>query len=275
MVLKGKTLKNSVTFEGVGIHSGEISKITVHPSPRMGIFFYKNGVEIPALHPFVVNTLAGTDLCKEGVVIKTVEHLIASFYLLGIDSAVVEFHRGSEVPITDGSAKIFYEEFKRVGFEELEHYQTVLLINQEFEIRPNGNFIRIKPYGGERFIYEGEFPYIGRQRVEYIGTPDDALIGARTFCSLEDIPFLWLNSLGKGGNPINTLPLSSDLKYLVYSSEPAYHKLLDLIGDIALTGGRVIGEIYYFKGNHRLNHQLREFLIKSSKREEPIFAAAI
>jgi UDP-3-O-[3-hydroxymyristoyl] N-acetylglucosamine deacetylase len=275
MVLKGKTLRDSVTFEGVGIHTGEISKITVHPSPRRGIFFYKNGIEIPALHPFVVNSLASTDLGKDGVVIKTVEHLMASFYLLGIDSAVVEFHRGSEVPITDGSAKVFCEEFKRVGFEELEHYQTVFVIEEEFEIRPNGNFVRVRPYAGERFVYEGDFPYIGRKRVEYIGSPDEALVGARTFCRVEDVPLLWLNSLGKGGNPINTLPLSSDLRYLVYSGEPAYHKLLDLIGDIALLGGRVIGEIYSFRGNHRLNHQLREFLVKNGKRKELTFAAAI
>ncbi len=268
MVLKGRTLRDSVTIEGVGIHTGEISKITVHPSSRKGIFFYKDGVEIPALHQFVVNTLASTDLGKDGVVMKTVEHLMATFYLLKIDSAVVEFHRGAEVPITDGSAKVFYEEFKRVGFEELEHYQTLFVIKEEFEIRPNGNFIRVKPFEGEKITFEGDFPYIGRKRVEYLGTPTEALIGARTFCRVEDVPLLWLTSLGKGGNPINTLPLSYDLTYLVYSDEPAYHNLLDLIGDISLIGGRVVGEIFYLKGNHRLNHQLRDYLIKNCKREE-------
>ena len=275
MVLKGKTLRNSVTFEGVGIHTGEVSKITVHPSSRKGIFFYKDGIEIPALHHFVVNTVASTDLGKDGVVIKTVEHLMATFYLLKIDSAVVEFHRGTEVPITDGSAKVFYEEFKMVGFEELEHYQTLFVIKEEFEIRPNGNFVKVKPFEGEKFTFEGDFPYIGRKRVEYLGTPTQALIGARTFCKMEDVPVLWLTSLGKGGNPINTLPLSYDLEYLVYSDEPAYHKLLDLIGDISLIGGRVAGEIFSFKGNHRLNHQLRELLIRTCKREEFTPAKAI
>lgn len=275
MVLKGKTLKDSVTFEGIGIHTGEVSKISVHPSSRKGIFFYKDGIEIPALHRFVVNTLASTDLGKDGVVIKTVEHLMATFYLLKIDSAVVEFRRGNEIPITDGSAKVFYEEFKRVGFETLDHYQTLFVIKEEFEIRPNGNFLRVKPFEGEKFAFEGYFPYIGLKRVEYLGTPTEALIGARTFCRMEDIPSLWIASLGKGGNPVNTLPLSYDLKYLVYSAEPAYHKLLDLIGDIYLIGGRVVGEIFSFKGNHRLNHQLRDYLIKKCKREEFVSAKAI
>jgi len=268
MDLKGKTLKASVAFEGVGIHTGEIAKIKIHPSDRKGIFFKKKGLKIPAHHNFVVNTFAGTNVGLEGKVVRTVEHLMAAFYLLGVDSAIVEIQKGSEIPIVDGGAKIFVEAFKTVGFEELPHTQTVFTVRERFRIQPNGNFVEVEPYEGELFTFEGIFPKVGRRSATYSGQIEEALIGARTFCDADDIPFLWINAFGLGGYAVNTLPLTDNLEYLVYSSEPAYHKLLDLIGDLALLGGRVRAKIYSFKGNHRLNHQLRDYILKSGKVEK-------
>lgn len=261
-LLKGKTLKDTLTFRGVGIHTGEVSEIKVHPSDRRGIYFYTGGVYIPAHHRFVVNTVAGTDLGRDGRVIKTVEHLMAAFYLSEVDSAVVEITKGWEIPILDGSAKPFYEAFQSTGFVELNHTQKVVKITEQFEVRPNGNFALLEPYNGELFVFEGVFPHVGRKRVVYNGKPNEALLGARTFCRLEDIEALKANNLGLGGTLLNTLVLDRDLTHLVYSSEPAYHKLLDFIGDIALLGARIVGKIYIFNGNHRLNHAVRDYLLK-------------
>ena len=265
MEWRGKTLKDSVALEGVGIHTGEIAKIKIHPSDRKGIFFYKRGLKIPAHHNFVVNTLAGTDIGLNGVLIRTVEHLMAALYLLGVDSAIVEIEKGSEIPITDGGAKTFVETFKGVGLVELPHKQTVFTIKEYFRIQPNGNFVEVEPYDGEFFTFEGIFPKVGRRSATYKGKMEEALIGARTFCDADDFAYMWINGFGLGGYAVNTLPLTDGLEYLIYSSEPAYHKLLDLIGDLALLGGRVLGKIYSFKGNHRLNHQLRDYILKSEK----------
>ena len=260
--VKGRTLRKAVSIEGVGIHTGQLAKITVHPSPRRGIFFYKNGVEIPAHHNFVTNTVNSTDLSKDGETVKTVEHLMAAFYLLGVDSTVVEVN-GPEIPIADGSAKIFVDLFEEAGIEELDHFQVYYNIIFPYRVKPNGIYADIKPFEGEKLVYEGEFPHLGRIKVSYEGGKfEEALAGARTFCPVDRVPLLWLENLGRGGNIVNTLPLTGDLKFLVYSKEPAYHKLLDLIGDMALLGGRVLGEIYSFKGSHALNHQVREVILK-------------
>ena len=265
--LRGRTLKDSVTLKGVGIHTGEVSRITIHPSAKRGIYFYKNGVKIPALHQYVVNTVASTDLCNDGKCVRTVEHLMAAFYLLGIDSAVVEVE-GLEIPIADGSAKVFFDLISDVGIEELDHPQRYFKIVRPEEVRPNGIFARLKVYNGERLVYEDVFNHLGRRKAVYEGEAWEALVGARTFCYIEDVPLLWLLNLGRGGNPINTLPLDENLCYLVYGDEPVNHKLLDLIGDIALVGGRIWGEIYSSGGNHTLNHMVREVILKGGVAKE-------
>ncbi len=254
-----KTLKNKVSFEGVGIHTGEVAKITLHPTEGRGIFFYKEGVFIPAFHDYVVGTTLGTDLGVEGKIVKTVEHLMAAFYIAGVDSAVVEVERGNEIPILDGSALLFFEAIEEAGTVEVGYWRT-LKIKYYRKIVPNGIFTEIKPFDGEKFVFEGEFPFVGRKRVEYLGKVDKKLLAARTFCRLEDVESLRRAGFGQGGTYINTMVLDENLESLVYSDEPAYHKLLDLIGDLSLLGVRIEGEIYSFRGGHFLNHKVREYL---------------
>jgi len=262
MEIKVKTLRNAVTFRGVGIHTGEVCEIKVHPRAERGIVFLKKGVEIPAHHNFVVGTVGGTNLGNGGMVVKTVEHLMAALYLAGIDAAQIEIVQGSEIPILDGSAKPFFEAFKAVGTVNGEGFRKFLKISVKSRVQPNGVFAILEPYIGERFEFEGEFPYIGRRRAVYDGKPSETLIAARTFCRLEDVEYLRSMNLGLGGSFLNTLILDKALSNLIYSSEPAYHKLLDLIGDIALVGARIIGKIYSFGGNHTLNHEIRKVLLK-------------
>ncbi len=275
--IKGRTLRDRITLEGVGIHTGEISKIVIHPSEKRGIYFLHKGELIPALHQYVVNTSFATDLGKGNKVIRTVEHLMAAFYLLGIDSAVVEILRGNEIPILDGGAKVFFEEFQRVGLEELDHYWEIIEVVFYHRIQPNGIFAELYPNPKGIFEFEGEFKFFEekikkkRVKVSYTDgeTPEGALVGARTFCYESDVEILRANNLGLGGYYVNTLVLNENLDNLIYSTEPAYHKLLDLIGDLALVGKRIRGRIYSFKGGHSLNHSIREYLLKFGRIIKP------
>jgi len=110
--MKKATIKQEATFEGVGLHSGEFSRIVLHPDDGGSVRFLIKGEVIPAHYQYVVNTNHSTDIGKNGVVIKTVEHLMAVLYILGIDSLVVEFLEGFEVPAMDGSGYYFYKSLK-------------------------------------------------------------------------------------------------------------------------------------------------------------------
>jgi len=262
--IKGRTLKDEIKIEGVGIHTGEISKIRIIPSEIRGIFFIKGKTVIPATHQYVANTIAATDLGKDGKIIRTVEHIMAAFYLAGVDSAIVEVE-GDEIPIMEGGAKTLLESFKSVGFQTLEHLQRVFILKEKVRVQPNGNFIEAYPSRNEEFTYDGIIPHIGRRQVTYNGEVcSDALIGARTFCLYEDIEKLKSQNLGLGGNLINTLVIDKELTYVIYKDEPFYHKLLDLIGDLYLLGGRFLAKVYSFKGNHTLNHMFREYVLKNN-----------
>ncbi|NPA14181.1 MAG: UDP-3-O-acyl-N-acetylglucosamine deacetylase [Aquificae bacterium] len=260
MLLRGKTLRNSITLTGVGIHNGIRNKIKIHPSEERGIYFLIKGVKIPALHKYVVNTCYSTDLGRENQIVRTVEHIMAAFYLLKIDSAVVEIVEGNEIPILGGGAKEFIEAFLSVGTVELEHYQKIFRLAEHKRYQPNGNFVEALPFEKEVFIYEGIFRYLGRQLAVYEGGLESKLIGARTFCFEEDIPNLRKMNLGKGGYHVNTLVINPSGEYLRYREEPTYHKLLDLIGDMALLGGRLQMIIYSFRGGHSTNHGLRQLI---------------
>jgi UDP-3-O-acyl-N-acetylglucosamine deacetylase len=185
---------------------------------------------------------------------------MAAFYLTKIDSAVVEIVEGDEIPILGGGAKEFIEAFLSVGTQSLEHYQRVFKLTAYQRYQPNGNFVEALPFDREIFVYEGIFKYVGRQLAVYEGGLESKLIGARTFCYEEDIPNLRKMNLGKGGYHVNTLVINPSREYLRYREEPAYHKLLDLIGDMALLGGRLQMIIYSFKGGHSTNHGLRQLI---------------
>jgi len=264
---RARTLLRSVSLEGVGIHSGERSKIVVKPSGRAGIVFRVRGVEIPARHEFVVSTTLSTDLGRGGVRVRTVEHLMAAFYLAGVDAALVELVGGEELPILDGSALEFFKAIKRAGVKEISDPVRVLRIARPLRVRSDRAEATLKPYRGERFVYEGNFPRLGRIRVVHEGEPKEALLGARTFCRREDVELLRKNNYGRGGSLINTLVLDEEKTNLVYRAEPAYHKLLDLIGDLALIGARIEGEVISKGGGHSLNHLIREEILKHFARE--------
>ena len=261
----GRTIKSPIYIEGKGVHSGEKSRIIIHPSDKRGIFFLIDGIVIPALHDYVVNTRGSTDLGKEGELIKTVEHFMAVLYILGIDSLIVEFIEGYEMPIFDGGAFTYFNLLIENGFIELPHKKKRLKLTKEISFFFNGSFFTAKPCKYSSFSTEVLFNFDDgnsyRKKVSWKeGEIEEKLIRARTFVLESEIEIALQQGLGKGANPHNTAVLESTLSQIKYIEEPAYHKLLDLIGDISLLGGFLEAKIFTFRGGHTLNHAIREFL---------------
>jgi len=257
--MRQRTIEEKMVFEGVGIHTGERSKVVLHPEPEnTGIRFYSKKTYVPALPEFVVNTFHSTDLGRDGVVVKTVEHLMAALHLLGISNLTVEVE-GSEVPILDGSAYLYYEELKGRVVKQTEEV-PVLRIEEPISVRRGDAYIKAFPCSCFEVTYEGEFDtYFGRQRYTFRGRVRDIIL-ARTFCFEHEIEFIRRNGLGKGGSLENTLVIGKEGVYneggLRYQDEPVRHKVLDLVGDLYLLGMSVRGKFISYKGGHSLNFQL-------------------
>ncbi len=265
--MKQRTVKERIDFEGVGIHTGERSRIVLHPEPEnTGVRFYRKGVYIPALPEFVVNTFHSTDLGSEGVVVKTVEHLMATLHLLGVSNLTVEVLEGSEIPILDGSGYLYYRELKDKVVKQTEDAQ-ILKIEEPVVVERGNAYIKALPCSCFEITYEGEFEtYLGKQRYTFRGNVRDIIL-ARTFCFEHEIEFIRKNGLGKGGSLENTLVIGKEGVYneggLRYQDEPVRHKVLDLIGDLYLLGMSVRGKFISYKGGHTLNFELVKALYKN------------
>ncbi len=264
--MKQRTVKEALEFEGVGIHSGEKARVILHPEPEgSGIVFLRNGVRIPASPEFVVNTFHSTDLGKDGEVVKTVEHLLATFHLLGITNLTVELLGGPEIPIMDGSGYYFYREIKDKVLKQ-DADAEVLRIEEELRVNRGDSYIIVKPCSCFEITYEGEFQtYLGRQKYTFRGNVRDIIL-ARTFCFEHEIELIKRSGLGRGGSLENTLVIGKNGVYnrggLRYQDEPVRHKVFDLIGDLYLLGASVRGKFISYKGGHALNFELVKALYR-------------
>ena len=263
-----KTLKDKLVFEGVGIHTGEKSKIILHPEEEgKGITFIKDGEKIPALYRYVVNTNHSTDLGKNGKVVKTVEHLMASLHLLGITNLTVEVI-GNEIPILDGSGYHFYRELSK-NLVEQSSYVDYFVIDKTVRVTNNGSYIVAQPCSCLEITYEGEFKnFLGKQKYTFTGENPEEIVFARTFCFDWEIENIRKHGLGKGGSLENTLVLGKNCVYnpggMRYEEEPVRHKVFDLVGDLYLLGRPVRGRFYSYKGGHTLNYKLLLSLISEA-----------
>jgi len=262
-----KTVSERVMFEGVGIHSGVRSRIVVHPAePGEGLSFYIKGINIPASVEYVSNTLMSTDLEKDGVTVKTVEHLLAVFHILGISDATVEFIEGFEVPIMDGSGYEFYTGLREkvvdtgVNIEPLELKEYIRVGDDKY-------YIEAHPSASFEVTYIGNINHIDcGDTVTYRGDNPEEIVRARTFCYLEDVDLLLSKGYGKGGSPKNVLIIGKEGIHseegLRYPDEPLRHKVFDLLGDLYLLGMPVKAKILSCGGGHTLNIRLIESMIK-------------
>ena len=269
-VLSQKTLKKEVKFEGIGLHTGKKVLITILPSnPNTGIIFKridlkKNNIILPNVYNVSNATLCTTITNEYGVSVSTIEHLMGALYGLGIDNALIEIN-SQEVPIMDGSAKIFVEKFLETGFEISEVPIKLIKITNEISLKDGVKYISIGKSNVSLDI-DFEIKYsnslIGNQKNK-INVYENNLLdiyNSRTFCLYEDVENLRKMGLAKGGNLNNAVVVKDDevlnSEGLRNKLEFVNHKILDCMGDLYLTGYKIIGSIKCSQGGHSLTNRL-------------------
>ena len=270
------TLKTSIPCVGVGLHCGQGVGVLVRPAePSTGIRFVRRDVPpgtalIPALwHQIVDGTLCTTLGNEQGTRIGTVEHLLAALRGCGIDNAVVEVD-GPEIPILDGSAEPFVNMIERAGVVRQNAPRSAMVVREPVEARDGDRFVRIEPSPVMRITVEIDFPRtaIGSQRysIEFVEPVfKREIAGARTFGLAADLDRLHAADLALGGSCRNAVIVDDEgivnEEGLRFADEFARHKILDLVGDLALAGVPVIGHVHAYKPGHALNHALLNKLV--------------
>ena len=277
--LTQKTVKKSVIFSGVALHSGVNVNVTIKPAdPNFGIVFkridLKNNNLVYPNFSNVSNTSLNTTVENEfGVKVSTIEHLMGALFGLGIDNALIEIDN-EEVPILDGSAKEFIEKIILAGIEVSEAPIKIIKINKEVTFSDGERFISIKPSTLSLEI-DFELKYknkiIGNQRNKVKVYEDDLtdVYNSRTYCLYEDIELIRKNGLAKGGSLDNAVVVKDNEilnpEGLRNDKEFVNHKILDCIGDLYTSGYRIVASIKCSQGGHYLTNQL---LIKVFQNKE-------
>ena len=293
-----QTLKKSYSFEGKGLHTGKMAKMTLNPAPAdTGIRFRRIDIGedafIDALADNVSSTARSTTLSCGKASVTTIEHVLSALTGMGVDNAVIDIDN-VEVPILDGSAKPYIEAIWPDGFVEQEAPRKYIEISETIEIatEAKGSLVRIEP--AEEFSYDLQIDFNSRvlgvqtahwdpsvSYVEEIGT-------CRTFVFFHELEFLFSNGLVKGGDVDNAIvivehPVTKDqvqrmsdlfkvpaLKVredgylsnlkLRFPNECARHKMLDLIGDLRLSGGFLKAKVTAIRPGHRTNTEAAMFI---------------
>ena len=263
-----KTLCKEVNFEGVGLHSGKISKVRLLPAEEdKGIIFKRTDLKEKNIIKACYKNVSSTNLCttirnQNNTEVQTVEHLIAAFYLTGIDNVIVEIDN-VEVPIMDGSSKEFISIINKVGLKKQNSQRKFLKINEKINYTSGEKSISISPNDKCLEInYELNYDnkVIGKQRNEVVLDSDNLehIYNSRTFCLYEDVEKIKKQGLAKGGSLDNAIVVDKDKvinsEGLRNEKEFVNHKILDLIGDLFLSGYRILGKVVCVQGGHQLNN---------------------
>ncbi|EAP85992.1 bifunctional UDP-3-O-[3-hydroxymyristoyl] N-acetylglucosamine deacetylase/3-hydroxyacyl-ACP dehydratase [Croceibacter atlanticus] len=303
---KQQTIAKEVTLKGVGLHTGKEVTLTFKPAPEnFGYAFKRVDLEgepvIEADANYVVNTQRGTNLEKNGVSIQTSEHVLAACVGLEIDNVLIELN-ASEPPIMDGSSKFFVEALEKAGIQEQEKNREVYVVKENISYidEETGSEILLMPSDDYQITTMVDFgtKILGTQNasIKNLSEFKDEISDARTFSFLHELEMLLEHGLIKGGDLNNAIvyvdkEISSDtvekLKKafnketisvkpngildnltLHYPNEAARHKLLDVIGDLALVGTRIQGKIIANKPGHFVNTQFAKKLSKIIKIEK-------
>ena len=250
------TLHSTVTCTGVGVHSGKEVNVTIHPAPvNHGIKFVRidlpNSPEIAAHFSQIVDTSLATVIGYEGLIVSTIEHLMATFAGLSIDNALVEID-DYEMPIMDGSAGPFTDLILASGIETLERPRFYFVIKEPLEMANEGRFVGIYPSSGFKITCAIEYnhPLIGKQSCSFDisqKTFTSEISKARTYGFLTEYEMLKRYGLAKGGSLDNVVVIGEDTilnaEGLRYPDEFVRHKILDCLGDFSLLGMPIMGHI--------------------------------
>ena len=278
-ILNQKTINQSIMFSGVGLHSGVYANLVVKPAePNTGIVFMRSDIKdnnIIVPNPFNVSNAAfcTTITNDHGVSVSTIEHLMGALYGIGIDNALIEIDN-QEVPILDGSAKIFVEAIISIGIKDSDAPIKIIKIEKKIEFRDGEKSIVIEP---NKISLEIDFeikyknPLIGNQRnsIDVYQADLTDVYNSRTFCLFEDIEKLKEMGLAKGGNLDNAVVVKDgkiiNEEGLRNKYEFVNHKILDCMGDIYLAGYKLIGKITCTQGGHKLTNQILRKVFSDKK----------
>jgi UDP-3-O-[3-hydroxymyristoyl] N-acetylglucosamine deacetylase/3-hydroxyacyl-[acyl-carrier-protein] dehydratase len=310
MIELQQTISKSVSFSGKGLHTGQNVTVTLLPAPvNSGIIFrrtdFENVLNIKADCDLVVDVSRGTTLEYQGQRVSTIEHLMSALIALNIDNIIIELD-GQEIPILDGSALPFIDIIESAGFEEQNEERIYFVLDQTFQYYDPEKDVEMTALPFEEYaitvMIDFDSEVIGRQYAQLRSIKDfkDNFASARTFCFLHEVESLLEQGLIKGGELNNAIVISEkeipenkvkhlanifnqdihDLpskgivnhKQLRYDNEMARHKLIDIVGDLALIGIRIKGKIIASKPGHAGNiafaQKLKKYIRKQLKIKE-------
>jgi UDP-3-O-[3-hydroxymyristoyl] N-acetylglucosamine deacetylase len=262
------TILRPVAASGVGLHSGVAVSIRILPARAgQGIAFVRtdlDGFVIPANWKYVAKVSYATSLMRQGVLLSTTEHLLSVLYSMGIDNARVEIDN-LEVPILDGSGQPFVKLLQKAGVKKLRRRRRLLRILRPVEVEDHGKRIAVVPHETFRITCETNYghPLAGRQVLELELTPDDyarSIAPARTFGFSEDLDRMRDMGLIRGATLDNAICFNGNAILnpggLRFPDECCRHKVLDLIGDLALIGRPLLGHVIAERAGHAMHTAL-------------------
>ena len=269
------TLSRTISCKGIGLHTGHPVTLTLRPAaPDTGLVFVRHGAGKSVSVKASVCNLIPTELCTaisvNGTSIKTIEHILSALVGLEVDNAYVEVD-APEVPVMDGSAAPFVQLIKAAGIVPQSRQQPFLKIIKPIEVSDRGRCVRIEPASSSRITYTIEYnhPLIQTQTYAFdwsVSAFEQEIAKARTFGFLQEVEMLWAKGLAKGGTLDNTVVLTEqgvmNESGLRFPDEFVRHKVLDLIGDVALLGLPVIGHLVANRSGHALHTKLVETILR-------------
>jgi len=262
-----KTIKEPIEFKGVGLHNGIKVDICLKPSEvNSGIKFKRTDVNVADnIIEANYNNVHSPVLCtkiknSDGVSVSTIEHLMAAFYLEGIDNILVEIN-APEVPILDGSAFDFVEAIRSFGTEEQNFPKKFIKVLKKVEVKEGSKYISIEPFDKDliidfEIVYKNPLIRTRRKKFRFGDGEFASIYNSRTFCLYEDIDQIRSLGLAKGGSLENAIVVKDNKILnddgLRHRHEFVEHKILDCLGDLMLSGHRIFGHIKTSQGGHQL-----------------------
>ncbi len=265
--MNAATLRDTLRFQGVGLHTGDNASMEVRPAqPGTGyVFVLSDGTRIPALAEFAVETPLATIIQSHGRSISTIEHILSALMGMGVSDAEIALH-GPEIPILDGSAKIYADAIAATGLNVSDRPRPQITIKEPFELRERDKAVVVLPANEfrVRFIAHYDEP-IGTHYFDGTITPQNyrnEIAPARTFTFLRDVEAMRAQGLARGGSLDNALVYDEEgpMQTLFWGNEVVRHKVLDLIGDFALLGAWPRCEVIAIKSGHAMHARVTRAL---------------
>ena len=274
--MKRKTLANEIFYEGIGLHKGKNIKLHLIPAEKGGIIFKrvdmeegKNEISLDIENTF--DLTRGTNLKNEfGACVYTIEHFLSALYIFGITDLIVELDE-NELPIGDGSARIFIEEIEKAGIKELQEDTEEIVITEPIYLSKGDKHIVALPYNGYKLTYTIKFDhtFLKTQMLELdvdLDSYKKNIGNARTFGFDYEIEYLKKNNLALGGTLDNAIVIQKDgvmnPSGLRYEDEFVRHKMLDIIGDLKVLNKPIKAHIIAVKAGHALDIEFAQLIKK-------------